>query len=414
MPLNDAKRPPRVSYENGITLLTLAAGLPAVVTLLLILWTSDETPAKLDWTITLLVISCWLGFAISVRSRVVRPLQTSSNLLAALREGDFSVRARSSAHGDALDGIFTEVNELSETLREQRLGAMEATNLLRTVMSEVDVVVFTFDDEQRLRLVNRAGERLLNQPTERLLGRTATELGLARCLVGPVHEPLPMEFPGGAGRWGIRVSSIREHGKPHQVLLMSDLTRPLRAEEVQAWKRLVRVLGHELNNSLTPIKSIASSLKTLVDREPLPGDWRQDVDDGLRVISGRAEALARFMSSYARLARLPEPKPGTVEVDQWVRRIAELETRMKVLLTPGPPLTIQGDGDQLDQLLINLIRNAADAALETGEECERAGGALIRSSKCGSKMKAQAWQIPLIYSYPSSQQSREDQESGWR
>jgi nitrogen fixation/metabolism regulation signal transduction histidine kinase len=356
----------RLSYETQILILTLCGGLPAVVTFLLILWTSDDTPAKLDWTLTLIILGCWFGFAFSVRSRVVRPLQTSSNLLAALREGDFSVRARGSARGDALNDVFTEVNELSQTLQEQRLGALEATNLLRTVMAEIDAAVFTFDDNQRLRLVNRAGERLLNQPSERLLGRTAAELGLARCLVGPVHDPMPMEFPGGSGRWGVRVSSFREHGRPHQVLLLSDLTRPLRAEEVQAWKRLVRVLGHELNNSLTPIKSIASSLKTLVDRDPLPGDWRQDVDDGLSVISGRAESLGRFMSSYARLARLPEPKPGQVDVDQWVRRIAELERRMKVELSPGPALTIQGDGDQLDQLLINLLRNAVDAALETG------------------------------------------------
>jgi nitrogen fixation/metabolism regulation signal transduction histidine kinase len=362
----DDKARPKLSYESRITLLTLAGGLPAVVTLLLFLWTGEETPPKLDWTLTLLVVACWFGFAFSVRGRVVRPLQTSSNLLAALREGDFSVRARGSAPGDALNGVFTEVNELSETLREQRLGALEATNLLRTVMSEIDVAVFTFDDDQRLRLVNRAGERLLNQPIERLLGRTAAELNLARCLEGGIRDPLPMDFPGGSGRWSVRISSFREHGRPHQVLLLSDLTRPLRAEEVQAWKRLVRVLGHELNNSLAPIKSIASSLKTLVDRQPLPDDWRQDVDDGLTVISGRAESLGRFMSSYARLAKLPEPKPGPVDVDQWVRRIAELERRVRVDLVPGPRITVQGDGDQLDQLLINLIRNAADAALDTG------------------------------------------------
>ena len=234
------------------------------------------------------------------------------------------------------------MNELSETLREQRLGALEATNLLRTVMAEIDVAVFTFDDNQRLRLVNREGERLLNQPSGAAAWTHGCGIRSGTLPRWAVQDLVPMEFPGGSGRWGVRVSSFREHGRPHQVLLLSDLTRPLRAEEVQAWKRLVRVLGHELNNSLTPIKSIASSLKTLVDREPLPHDWRQDVDDGLSVISGRAEALARFMSSYARLARLPEPKPGTVEVDQWVRRIAELEQQNEGGAAPGPPLDDSG------------------------------------------------------------------------
>jgi len=233
-------------------------------------------------------------------------------------------------------------------------------------MAEIDVAVFTFDDTQRLRLVNRAGERLLAQPSERLLGRTASDLGLAPFLEGESRHPVPMTFPGGAGRWGVRVSTFREHGRPHQLLVLSDLTRPLRAEEVLAWKRLVRVVGHELNNSLAPIQSITSSLKNLLGREPPPADWRDDMRDGLAVIGGRAESLGRFMGAYARLARLPQPKLASLDVDSWVRRVVGLETRLAVAVEAGPDLTIRGDGDQLDQLLINLVRNAADAAIETG------------------------------------------------
>ena len=355
----------KLSYEGRLTLLTLAAGLPATLVSMIFLWGGDYTP-KVQWTLTLLIGCCWIGFTLAVRERIIRPLQTTSNLLAALREGDFSVRARGSKPGDALSEVLLEVNDLGGTLREQRLGAMEATTLLRTVMAKIDVAVFTFDHEQRLRLVNRAGERLLAQPSERLLGLTAANLGLAQCLEGESKDPLPMSFPGGAGQWGVRVSSFREHGRPHQLLVLSDLTRPLRIQEVQAWKRLVRVLGHELNNSLTPIKSIASSLKDLASREIPPEDWRQDVNDGLHVIGDRAESLSRFMSAYARLARLPEPKPDHMDVGAWVRRVVELETRLPVALESGPELTIHGDGDQLDQLLINLIRNAVDAATETG------------------------------------------------
>ena len=178
-----ARRRPRVSYESRLTLLVLAAGSPAVLISMIFLWGGDYTP-KVQWTLTLLIAGFWFGFTMSVRERIIRPLQTTSNLLAALREGDFSVRARGSKKGDALNDVLVEVNDLGETLHEQRLDALEATTLLRTVMSEIDVAVFTFDDEQRLRLVNRAGERLLVQPTERLLGRTAVDLGLARCLEG--------------------------------------------------------------------------------------------------------------------------------------------------------------------------------------------------------------------------------------
>jgi PAS domain S-box-containing protein len=258
-----------------------------------------------------------------------------------------------------------QVNAMGTTLRAQRLGALEATTLLRKVMEEIDVAIFAFDSEHRLRLVNRAGQKLLGQPAERLLNSTAEEIGLAECLSGEPVRTMQRTFPAGAGRWGINRSSFREGGLPHQLLVLTDLTRPLREEELQAWQRIVRVLGHELNNSLTPIKSIAESLSTLVHREPLAEDWQDDMKRGLGIIATRSEGLSRFIGAYARLARLPRPRFAQVNVSDWIRRVAALETRVVPVLEPGPVLEIEGDPDQLDQLLINLLRNAADASLQT-------------------------------------------------
>lgn len=358
-------RRPRIRYENRLTLLTLGAGAVPLAAALTLLWTG-EFSLKLQWTLTVLLIACWGGFAVAVRSRVVRPLQTVANLMAALREGDFSVRAVHGKQGDALDGIVSEINTLADTLHEQRLGALEATALLRTVMAEIDVAVFAFDDNQQLRLINRAGERLLAQPAERLTGLTAEDLNLAQCLTGKTADPLPLSFPGGSGRWEVRVSSFRQGGRQLQLLVLADLTRPLRAEEVQAWKRLVRVLGHELNNSLTPIKSIVGSLQSMADSEQLSPGGRRDWKEGLSVIGNRAESLSRFMNSYATLAKLPEPKLQPVAMGECVKRAANLETRLQVEVEPGPEEVVDADEGQLDQLLINLIRNAADAAMEAG------------------------------------------------
>jgi nitrogen fixation/metabolism regulation signal transduction histidine kinase len=321
--------------------------------------------SRTQWTLTIFVLGAWWAFAMAVRERVIRPLQTITNLLSALREGDFSVRARGARRDDAMGDLMIEVNALSATLREQRLGALEAGALLRTVMEEINLAVFTFDDQQRLRLVNRAGERLLDQPMERLLGRTAAELGLGNCLQGEPTRTVQMTFPGGFGRWGMRRSSFRQGGLPHQLLVLADLSRALREEERQAWQRLLRVLGHELNNSLAPIKSISGSLVSLLYKEPPPEDWKDDMQRGLGVITARADALSRFMEAYSRLARLPPPKLQPVEISPLIRRVAGLETRVEVILAPGPSLLLQADGDQLEQLLINLIRNAADASLET-------------------------------------------------
>jgi len=352
----------RVTHETAVMLLALAAGLPAVVLSFVLILGSDYT-AKAQWTLGIVVLSFW--FAISLKERVARPLQTISNLLAALGEGDYSVRGRGAGKQDALGAVMLEVNALGETLRRQRLDALEATTLLRKVMAELDVAVFTFNAAHRLALVNRAGERLLARPVEALLGMTADELGLDECLLGDEIRTLQINFPGGSGRWGMRRTTFREGGLPHQLIVLADLSHALREEERQAWQRLIRVLGHELNNSMAPIKSIAGSLENLLLREPPPEDWKEDMRRGLGVIASRSDALTRFMSAYSRLARLPRPNLAPVNVGTLVRRVVGLETRLSVALSPGDEMMVNADADQLEQLLINLVKNAVEAASET-------------------------------------------------
>jgi len=355
---------PHLVHEERILALALIAGAPAVLTSMLILWLGDYTP-RVQWTLTAIIGGVWLGVSFGLRERVASPLRTLANLLEAMREGDYSIRGRVKRE-DALGEVMEQVNAMSATLRVQRLGALEATTLLRKVMEEINVAVFAFDAEHKLRLVNRASERLLNQPSERLLGESAASLGLDAYLEGEAQRTVARTFPGGTARWGISRSLFREGGLPHQLLVVTDLTRPLREEELKAWQRLVRVLGHELNNSLAPIKSIAGSLESILVRQPRPDDWEEDMSRGLAVIAARSEALSRFMSAYARLARLPRPTLGPVEIGALVRRVVGLETRIAPMLQPGPDMTVDADADQLEQLLINVIRNAADASLETG------------------------------------------------
>lgn len=363
----------RLSYERRIQLLALAAGLPGSLIAMILLWNGSHS-SRTAWTLTFLIVTLWLGFALSLRQRVVFSLQTLSNLLSAMREEDFSFRARDASSEDALGEVMIEVNALSETLRAQRLGALEATGLLRAVMEEIDVAIFTFDNQSQLRLVNRAGERLMARPSERILGLSATDLGLAKCLEGDSAATMELNFPGGSGRWGVRRGSFRQNGLPHQLVVLSDLSRALRDEERQAWQRLIRVLGHELNNSLAPIQSVAQSLESGLSgsasvpelQAPAAASIMDDMRSGLSIIRSRTEALGRFMAAYSKLARLPQPKLAPVNVTDLITRVASLEARAKVRLKKGPPSVVSADGDQLEQLLINLIHNAADAAHETG------------------------------------------------
>jgi two-component system, NtrC family, nitrogen regulation sensor histidine kinase NtrY len=340
----------------------LAALLPASGLALYFIWRAEYEPS-LQWLLTAILLAFPIALPLALNRQINRPLQTLSNLLAGIREGDYSINARSRGH-DAMALVLDEANLLINVMREQRLGAVEATALLQTVMSEIEVAVFTFDHEHKLRLVNRSGERLLSQPKERLLGSAAAALDLEEYLKGDSPRTVQQQFAGGTGRWRISRTSIREQGQPHELLVISDLSRELREEERIAWQRLVRVFGHELNNSLAPIKSIAGSLCNLLKQEPQPEDMKEDLDRGLNVVASRAESLDRFLGNFARLTKLPKPQRKPVEIDPLVERVVQLETRLEVAITLSETTTLPIDGDQIEQVLINLIRNAVDAANE--------------------------------------------------
>ncbi len=355
----------RLRYENRLFLFALGVGLPGIVAALWLLWSGPFTLAS-QLSVSALLLGGWGALAWVLRERVAYTLRTVANLLEALRREDFAIRARRGPPGDALDAVFRELNDLAETLKTQRLGALEASALLRRVMASIDVAVFAFDPEGRLRLVNRAGELLLAQPSRRLIGRPAAELGLGEALQGAPNQTFERLFPGGWGTWGVRRSVFREEGLPHRLLVVADLSHALREEERKAWQRLIRVLGHELNNSLAPIKSMAATLQRILERRPPPEDRDEDLQRGLAVIEQRAASLSRFLAGYSRLAQLPPPRLERVGLRELCARAAALETRLPVIVVPGPEVPVEADPGQLEQLLINLVRNAADAALETG------------------------------------------------
>ncbi|HST79728.1 MAG TPA: ATP-binding protein [Verrucomicrobiae bacterium] len=344
--------------------MTLLISAPGVVVAEIFLWISSHS-VEFKWTITLILALAWMIGTSALHGQVIRPLQTLSNMVAAIREDDFSFRLRGGSRDDSLADLIYEINALATRLQQQKVSALEATALLKKVLMEIDVAVFTFDQQQHLTIVNRAGEQLMGRIAPRMLGLNAQELGLAEFLQSSEPQTVQMTFPGKHGRWAISHTSFRENGVPHQLLIVSDLSRALREEERQAWQRLIRVLGHELNNSLAPIKSIAGTLASLTSRASMPEDVTEDMRQGLRVIENRVESLNRFMQAYTQLARMPAPTRVRIEISPLVQRVASLERRLTVKTIEGPRVTIDADPDQLEQVLINLIRNAVDASLDS-------------------------------------------------
>jgi len=351
--------------EQSVLLLCIIAGLPAGLALLALTW-GQPYSFEVRWTVTSIVFMIWIGAAVMAYQMVQRVLFLQANLLGALREGDYSIRGTGARPGTGVDLVMTEINALGDTLQRQRTEAVESTKLLQSVMAAIDVAVFAFDPEEHLVLVNPAGERLLGKSAAELLGLEAGELKLHQCLEGDTPRLLDRPFGPESGRLELRRSGFRREGRPHQLLVFADLSRALREQEQQAWQRIVRVLSHEINNSLTPIKSIAHSIKRMLSRVPdLPR--ADEIQDGLNLIETRSGSLGRFLRSYAQLARLPKPQTRDVAVGPLVHRVAELENRLPVKVSGNGNADITADPDQLEQLLINIIRNAVDATLESGE-----------------------------------------------
>ncbi len=369
---NAAVPPPRIrkrkrlSYERRVQLFALLITLPGLASAAAFLWTRDWSTSSKLATLLLLIVGYWL-LAAALHEHIARPLQTLTNVVAALREEDYSFRLRDAAVTDAFGGLSLEVNELADLLSAQRSRAVEATALLQRVVEEIDAPLFAFDPGRKLVLANAAGERLLQCSSATLLRRTAQECGLSP-LLDAANESV-ISFPPGASsaQWLLRRSAFRQEGVPHTLIVLSDISRVLREQERTAWQRLLRVLGHELNNSLAPIKSIAGTLKERISGVPLGPEQRQDFTRGLGIVESRAESLNRFVEAYRHLAQMPPPMLRPTPLAPLLKRVALLETRLPVDVVPGPEITLNVDPDQIEQMLINLVRNAVEAALQADQ-----------------------------------------------
>ena len=373
-PTNEPHGTARWLHRHALAAGLWTAGVPSVLALGL-LWIPSPPPIgslAARWTLTLLVLGIWWIGGQAFRGALTARLQTLSNVVCALREGDYSIRA---GVDEGLVGeIATELNRLASHLRQQRLEGREATVLIERVVEEIGAGLFAFDGQRRIVLANRLGAHWLDRRPADLIGELATDVGLAPCLTGEARQVLELELPRGPGRYDVRRSSFRSEGRQHELVVLNDLTRALAAEERHAWKRMVQVLRHEINNSLAPIRSVASMLRTSSRKDPRPATWDEDLDEGLELIVGRSDALGRIIESFRTLTRLPSPQPTLFAVADWVTEVAKAESRLDVVVEGGPDTMLMADRGQLDQLLLNVVNNAVDAAAETG------GGVVVRWS----------------------------------
>ncbi len=384
------KKRHRLLYENRISLYSFLVALPALLVSGILVWLQ---PWSLGSRLALLgaEIFVWWLLALALQEQTIRPLQTLANVIGSLREEDYSFRARNATPEDALGELSLEVNALADMLSTEKVRSIEATALLQRVVDEIDAPLFAFDPASAVQLVNPAGAHLLRLSQKQLLGRKATDVGLDTCLTADNETVVELHLAESRVRWLLRRSSFRQHGVPHTLVVLWDVSRALREEERKAWQRLIRVLGHELSNSLAPIKSIAGSLSSRVAGTNIDPEIRSDLHRGLDIIESRAGSLQRFLEAYRRLAQMPAPKLQDVPLAPLIARVAGLETRLRVCVQEGPSVTFKADPDQLEQMLINLIRNAVDAVMETNEKPEPTDSKLLSAVGGGVVVR---WEPP--------------------
>jgi nitrogen fixation/metabolism regulation signal transduction histidine kinase len=380
------RKPRRAPFERRVIRFSVLLVAPGLVVSGILIWLEPwSLPSKLI-LLGAEMLGC-LVIGATLHDHIVRPLQTLANVVGALRDEDYSFRARSAVPNDALGELSLEVNALADLLARHRTGAIEATALLQRVVEEVDIPIFAFDPANRLRLVNSAGEKLLQQSPAQTISKLASELNLEKCLSCENESLVELHF-GTDARWFVRRSSFRQQGIPHKLIILSDVSRALREEERRAWQRLIRVLGHELNNSLAPIKSIARSLSSRLSSSGIRDQEWQDFERGLDIIESRATSLNRFLQGYRQLAQIPPPVLQTCSISVIAKRVTALETRVPLAVLPSPEVDFLADADQLEQMLINLLRNAAEAMLQVESE---------QNNSNGSKQSAASQDVELSW-----------------
>lgn len=367
----------RFTFESRLYIFCALLCIPIVALLLWVLLLEHLSTAAILSILIIVTLALLLGVT-AFMDQAIRPLQTLANVIAALREEDYSFRARGAKYGDPFGDLALEINALADMHQAQRLGALEAAALFRRVIAELDAPVLAFDQLESLRLLNPAAERVFELNAARDLGRSAEELRLKSLLDQPDEVVFQLDGHGQPTRWMVRRSRFRQRGVPHTLLLLSDVSSALREEERAAWRRLIRVLGHEISNSLAPIKSIAGSLRSRLPR--IGSGTLPDFDRGLGVIESRAESLNRFVQAYRQLAQLPAPAMRRVAMQPLIARVVDLETRLDVCAEEIAEADIFADPDQMEQLFINLVRNGVEAAFAVHEDAVAAAQPIERPS----------------------------------
>ena len=359
----------KVAFEDRLVRIALlGASLPTALSIMFIVSAELSIYLKILLIFLLLVVVSYAAFAIW--QQVIFQLRTSTNLVEAMTSGDYGLRANNKGVDGALSDFNQLLNKLAQRLAEQSLITREKQILLTKITDQIDVAVVAVDQERNLTLMNPAAERLFKKRFDELEGWPIKTLGLQNVMTEALNKVTEFEINKDKRKVYVRTDTYFELGEKHHIIFITDIQHLLRDEERLAWQRLLRVLSHEINNSLAPIASISETLtqsfKSEDESKPLSQDSRENLFEGLSVITERAHSLNHFIQDYQKLTRLPLPNKSEFSLRPFMQSICQLFEKSEFNV-PDQDMKVFGDPEQLQQVFVNLFKNAQEANLANNQ-----------------------------------------------
>ena len=345
--------------QEKLFLLGITPSLPLILLFFYIYY--EGSPSKEFLAMLGFVYMVWVSMHFwLIRRACHEPFHILANQVRSIHQGDYTQRLITYPKHHAIGFLHEEINTLADELQNNRLSTIESNRRFQYLIDQLEIGVISFDENWTTTLINKHLSRLYDKSPEQLNGKKCDELGLDGLMEATSGRTIWITFPGKSSRYVIHANDFRDEGKPQHLFLLTDVNSQLREEERLAWQRLIRVLGHELNNSLTPIISLTNSLKKRI-LKGVVDEVQEESIEALDIISNRASGMNRFVSDYARLAKLPKPNRQSLNLSECLHRVEQLLSIGNLTIKQQTDVRIMADRDQIEQLFINIIKNAAQA-----------------------------------------------------
>ncbi|MGX5173583.1 sensor histidine kinase [Aliikangiella sp. IMCC44653] len=301
--------------------------------------------------------------ALTGKNRANYQLQTLSNLVEAMIDGDYTLRGRKQSN-PAFQDLLNRINLLADNLHKHKLKAEESQLLLEKIIQQMDVLVFATDNNNHIVMINDAARKTLGFNSSLDNGYKLSDIGMEDLVGYKNSGVVKLNKNSISGEFVLFKDQFYSDNQKHQLFLLTRIEKLLKEKEREAWQNLLRVLSHELNNSLTPIATFSTTMLRKINKEQQVTDIEK-FKDGLSIIKERAESLNQFITSYSQLSHLPQANKQDFNWAKKLKQLSKLFPDCCVInnfkFKQDPKHVIQADPHQMEQVFINLLKNAREA-----------------------------------------------------